>query len=147
MRCKIHAQHAELDRGAQTCVFTQAEAEFHGGRATRPKQRFCFATDGSAERLDAKGGFAVATANGGHLAAPIAWMGFDEHSEPRHGHLEGGVTMDSAGNSPNGARTVHGTSPTAELDFGAKGELRTRAPGARRGDEERRDTRGERGAG
>jgi len=122
---KIHAQRAELDRGAQTCVLTQAEAEFHGGQANAAEAKILFREDGSAERLDAKGGFAVATANGGHLAAPIAWMGFDEHSEPRHGHLEGGVTMDSAGNSPNGARTVHGTSPTAELDFGAKGELKT----------------------
>src|ERR1039458_4998957 len=35
--------------------------------------------------------------------------------------MEGGVTMDSA----NDGRTVHGTSPTAELKFGARGELKT----------------------
>ena len=48
-------------------------------------------------------------------------MDFDEHNEPLQGHLEGGVTMDSA----KEGRTVHGTSPTAELEFGTKGELKS----------------------
>jgi lipopolysaccharide export system protein LptA len=47
-------------------------------------------------------------------------MEFDEHNQPRHGHMEGGVTMDSA----NAIRTVHGASPTAELEFTAAGLLR-----------------------
>ncbi len=118
---EIHAQHAELDRGAQTCMLMKANAEYHGGRADASEAKILFRVDGSAERLDAKGGFTVATANGGHLTAPVAWMDFDGHSEPLHGHMEGGVTMDSA----NDGRTVHGTSPTAELEFGAKGELKS----------------------
>ena len=118
---QIHAQHAELDRGAQTCVLMQADAGYNGGQANAAEAKILFRPDGSAERLDAKGGFTVATINGGHLAAPIAWMDFDEHNEPRHGHMEGGVTMDSA----KGERTMHGTSPSAELEFGAKGELKT----------------------
>ncbi|MGA2906811.1 MAG: hypothetical protein ABSE36_03850 [Terracidiphilus sp.] len=118
---KIHAQHAELDRGAQTCMLMKANAEYHGGQADASEAKILFRVDGSAERLDAKGGFTVATANGGHLAAPVAWMDFDGHSEPLHGHMEGGVTMDSA----NDGRIVHGTSPTAELEFGAKGELKS----------------------
>ena len=116
---EIHAQHAELDRGAQTCALVNANAEFRGGQADAAEATILFRADGSAERLDAKGGFTVATANGGHLAAPVAWMDFDGHSEPLHGHMEGGVTMDSA----NAGRTVHGTSPSAELKFGARGEL------------------------
>ena len=59
------------------------------------------------------------------MAAPVAWMEFDEHSEPLHGHLEGGVTMDSLNDSASGERRVHGTSPTAELNFAAKGELKS----------------------
>ena len=118
---QIHAQHAELDRGAQTCVLMQAEAGYNGGQANAAEAKILFRADGSAERLDAKGGFTVVAANGGHLAAPVAWMDFDAKSEPRHGHMEGGVTMDSA----NAARTVHGTSPTAELEFSAKGELKS----------------------
>jgi lipopolysaccharide export system protein LptA len=39
--------------------------------------------------------------------------------------MEGGVTMDSATDSANGGRTMHGISPTAELVFGAKGELKS----------------------
>ena len=118
---QIHAQHAEFDRGAQTCQMEKASAAFRGGQADAAEAKILFREDGSAERLDAKGGFTLATANGGHVAAPMAWMDFDEHNEPRHGHLEGGVTMDSA---REGAH-VHGTSPTAELEFAAKGELKS----------------------
>lgn len=117
---QIHAQHAEFDRGAQTCQMEKASAEFRGGQANAAEAKILFRADGSAERLDAKGGFMLATAKGGHAAAPVAWMDFDEHSEPRHGHMEGGVTMDSA----NEGRTMHGTAPTAELEFGAKGQLK-----------------------
>jgi lipopolysaccharide export system protein LptA len=126
---QIHAQHAEFDRGAQTCQMEKAAAAFRGGEANAAEAKILFRADGSAQRLDAKGGFTLATAKGGHVAAPVAWMDFDEHSEPRHGHMEGGVTMDSANDSANGGRTmhetIHGMAPTAELAFGAKGELKS----------------------
>ena len=95
-KVQIHAQHAEFDRGAQTCQMEKASAAFRGGQADAAQAKILFRTDGSAERLDAKGGFTLATASGGHVAAPVAWMDFDEHNEPREGHMEGGVTMDSA---------------------------------------------------
>ncbi len=122
---KIHAQHAEFDRGAQTCEMEKASAAFHGGQADAAEARILFREDGSAERLDAKGGFTLATTKGGHVAAPVAWMEFDEHSEPLRGHMEGGVTMDSVNDSANGERKVQGTAPTAELNFAAKGELKS----------------------
>ena len=118
---KIHAQHAELDRGAQTCMLMNTNAEYRGGQADAAAAKISFRADGSAERLDAKGGFTVATANGGHLAAPVAWMDFDEHNQPRQGHMEDGVTMDSA----KEGHTVHATSPEAELKFGVGGELKS----------------------
>ena len=118
---QIHAQHAELDRGAQTCDLVNASADYQGGKAEAAAARILFRADGSAQRLDAKGGFTIATANGGHLASPVAWMNFDQHSEPLHGHMEGGVTMDSA----SADRTMHATSPTAELAFGARGQLKS----------------------
>jgi len=117
---KIHAQHAEFDRGAQTCWLRAATAEDRGAQANAAQARIAFREDGSAQQLDATGGFTLATANGGHIAAPTATMAFDEHSQPLHGHLEGGVTMDSA----KQGRTVHGTSPTAELEFASQGQLR-----------------------
>jgi lipopolysaccharide export system protein LptA len=49
---------------------------------------------------------------------------FNEHNQPRHGHLEGGVTMDSVSESIGRSRTMHGSSPTAELEFTSQGELR-----------------------
>jgi lipopolysaccharide export system protein LptA len=118
---EIHAQHAELDRGAQTCMLVDANAEYRGGKANAAAARILFRADGSAQRLDAKGGFTIATVNGGHLAAPVAWMDFDRHSEPLHGHMEGGVIMDSA----SASHTMHAASPTAELAFGAKGVLKS----------------------
>ena len=130
MRCEIHAQHAEFDRGAQLCLLRAATADYRGGQAGAAQAKILFRDDGSVARLDATGGFTLATATGGHLASPVGWMDFDEHNQPRHGHMEGGVTMDSA----NAVRTVHGTSPTAELEFTAAGPVAPRAPGARRGD-------------
>ena len=117
---EIHAQHAELDRSARLCLLRAATADYRGGQADAAQAKILFRVDGSAARLDATGGFTLATATGGHLAAPMGWMEFDEHNQPRHGHMEGGVTMDSV----NAVRTVHGTSPTAELEFTAKGQLR-----------------------
>jgi lipopolysaccharide export system protein LptA len=122
---ELHAQRAEFDRGAQTCLLEKAQAAYHGGQANAAEAKILFRADGSAERLDTTGGFTLTTANGGNVAAPIAWMDFDEHNEPRQGHMEGGVTMDSATDSANGGRTMHGTAPTAELAFGTKGELKS----------------------
>ena len=118
---QLHAQRAEFDRGAQTCLLDNAQAAYHGGKADAAEAKILFRTDGSAQRLDAKGGFTLTTTSGGNVAAPIAWMDFDEHNEPRHGHMEGGVTMDST----KDGRTMHGRAPTAELAFGTKGELKS----------------------
>ena len=117
---EIHAQHAEIDRKAQLCLLRSVTADYRSGQASAAQAKLLFRTDGSTARLDATGGFTLATAAGGRLAAPTGWMEFDEHNQPRHGHMEGGVTMDSV----NAVRTVHGTSPTAELEFTAEGQLR-----------------------
>jgi lipopolysaccharide export system protein LptA len=116
----IHAQHAEFDRGAHLCLLRAATLEYRNGEADAAQARIAFRDDGSAARLDATDGFTLTTATGGRLASPTAAMDFDEHNQPRHGHLEGGVTMDSA----EEGRTVHGTSPTADMDFNAQGQLR-----------------------
>ena len=117
---EIHAQHAEIDRGAQLCLLRATTADYQGGQAGAAQAKLLFRTDGSAARLDATGGFTLTTAAGGRLAAPTGWMEFDEHNQPRHGHMEGGVSMDSV----SAYRTVHGTSPTADLEFTAGGQLR-----------------------
>jgi lipopolysaccharide export system protein LptA len=129
---QIHAQHAEFDRAAQLCLLRTATLEYRDGHAAAAQARVLFRDDGSAARLEATGGFVLTTATGGRLASPTAAMDFDEHNQPRHGHLEGGVTLDSkqegdskqAGASAQEGRTVHGTSPTAELDFSAQDQLR-----------------------
>ncbi len=123
---RIHAEHAEFDRGAQLCVLRSARLEYRDGEADAGEARIGFRDDGSAERLDATGGFVLTTLNGGRLASPTAAMEFDEHNQPRRGHLEGGVTMDSkrGNDAAHVGSIVHGTSPTADLNFGAQGELR-----------------------
>jgi lipopolysaccharide export system protein LptA len=122
----IHAQHGEFDRGAQLCLLREATLEYREGHADAAQARVLFRDDGSAARLEATGGFVLTTATGGRLASPTAAMDFDEHNQPRTGHLEGGVFLDSKqeGASAQEVRTVHGASPTADLDFAAQGQLR-----------------------
>jgi lipopolysaccharide export system protein LptA len=121
---QLHARHAEFERAAQLCRLQAATAEYRGVQTAAGDAKILFRTDGSAVRLDAAGGFTLATANGSHLAATAGSLDFDEHNQPRHGHLEGGVRMDSASQTAKGGRLVQGTAPAAELEFTAKGELR-----------------------
>lgn len=121
---QIHAQHASFERDSQLCRLHVATATYRQGQAAAGDAQILFRDDGSAVRLDSTNGFQLTTATGSHLAAPTGRMDFDEHNQPQHGHLEGGVTMDSASQSANGDRKVHGTAPTADLEFNAKGELR-----------------------
>ncbi|HZP03661.1 MAG TPA: LptA/OstA family protein [Terracidiphilus sp.] len=117
---EIRAARAEFYRDTNLCVLRTASTEYRGDRATAANAQILFRDDGSAVRLEAAGGFTLASATGSHLAAPTASMDFDEDNQPTHGHLDGGVTMDSASNG----RTVRGTSPTMELAFASRGELR-----------------------
>lgn len=117
---EIHADRAAFERDANLCKLNVATADYRGGRATARVAQILFRDDGTAVRLEATEGFTLATAGGSHLAAPSGAMDFDERNQPRHGHFEGGVTMDSL----SGGRTVHGTSPTMELEFNPQGELR-----------------------
>ncbi len=116
----IYAQHAEFVHGDQLCTLREVTANYRGGEATAHEAKILFRTDGSAVRLDATGGFTMATATGGHLAAPIGQIEFNEHNQPRHGHMQGGVTIDSV----SAGRQMHGTSPSAELEFTSEGQLR-----------------------
>jgi lipopolysaccharide export system protein LptA len=124
----IHAQHAEYERETQVCRLRAATAEYQGGQAAAGDAKVLFREDGSAVRLDAMNGFTLTTADGGHVAAPTGQMDFDEHNQPRHGRLEGGVTMDSESESGDGDglrhRQLHGGAPTANLEFSAQGKLR-----------------------
>jgi lipopolysaccharide export system protein LptA len=123
---QIHAQHAELERQSQVCLLHAATAGYQGGEATAGDAKILFREDGSAARLDAMNGFTLTTLTGGHLTAPTGQLDFDEHNQPHHGHLEGGVAMDSVSELSHGGgrRQVHGTAPTAELEFTAQGRLR-----------------------
>jgi len=121
---QIHAQHAEFERESQVCLLHTATANYRGGEAQTGDAKILFRQDGSAVRLDAMNGFNMATATGGHVSAPTGHMDFDEHNQPRHGHMEGGVAMDSMSESGGRRRQMQGTAPTAELEFNAKGKLR-----------------------
>jgi lipopolysaccharide export system protein LptA len=122
----IRAQHAEFERATHLCRMHSATADYRGGEATAGDAKVLFRDDGSAVRLDALNGFNLVTANGGHIAAPTGSLDFNEHNQPSHGHLEGGVTMDSTRAAEDGAgqRRMRGAAPTAELVFTQKGELR-----------------------
>jgi lipopolysaccharide export system protein LptA len=117
---QLHAAHAEFDRTGMICQLRSATTDYRGGQATAAEARVEFRTDGSAVRLDATGGFQMTTAEGGHVQSPRAMLEFDEHNQPRHGRLEGGVVLDST--TPG--RNTHGTAPAADLDFTHQGDLR-----------------------
>jgi lipopolysaccharide export system protein LptA len=124
---QIHAKHAEFERESQLCRLHSVTAEYKGGKAETGDATVLFREDGSAVRLDAINGFTLITADGGHVTAPTGQMDFDEHNQPRHGRLVGGVTIDSVSKPGEGdglsRRQVHGSAPTANLEFNAKGKL------------------------
>ena len=120
----VHANHAEFERGDMVCTLHGAEAQYRNGEATAGNATIVFRDDGSAVRLDAGDGFTMSTATGGRLTAPKGWLVFNQRSQPRQGHLEGGVTMDSLTHTDQSDRRAHGASPTAELAFTDQGELR-----------------------
>lgn len=117
---QVQAHHAEFERGELLCHLTDATANYRGGQATAGKAEILFRPDGSAVRLNASAGFGVTTLTRAHMAAPTGLLEFDEHNQPTHGHLEGGVTMDSASNG----RQVKGSAPAADFAFATQGELR-----------------------
>jgi lipopolysaccharide export system protein LptA len=120
----VHASHAEFERGDMICHLQTASAAYRNGNATAGAAKILFRDDGSAVRLDATDGFTLSTATGGHVAAPQGWLEFNDDNQPKDGHLEGGVTMDSVTELASGERKSHGTSPTAELEFTDDGELK-----------------------
>ena len=120
---QIHAQHAEFERASQICLLRAAVAGYQGGEAAAGGAKLLFRDDGSVARLEAMNGFTLTTATGSRLAAPAGQMDFDARNQPRHGHLQGGVTMDSASQKGSQSRQLHGTAPAAELEFTAQGKL------------------------
>jgi lipopolysaccharide export system protein LptA len=120
----VHAQHGEFERGDMICHLRAATASFRNGQATAGAAKILFREDGTAVRMDATGGFSLATATGGRVTAPQGWLEFDDDNQPRRGHLEGGVTLDSVTHAENSDRQSHGAAPAADLDFSEDGELR-----------------------
>lgn len=123
---ELHAAHAEFERGDQLCRLREATAEYNGGKAGAEVATILFREDGSAQRLNAEGGFTLTTANGGRLSAPEGKLDFDDHNQPRHGRLQNGVTMDSVrtAEAAHEEEKLHGTAPAVELDFTRQGQLR-----------------------
>jgi lipopolysaccharide export system protein LptA len=118
---EMSALHAVFDRDDQMCELQTASVHYRNDVSKAEQAKVYFRDDGSAQRLDAEKGFVLQTATGGRLAAPIGTLIFDEHNQPLHGHLQGGVTIDSE----RSGRATHGTSPTMELVFAGQGELRS----------------------
>ena len=118
---QLTAQHAVFERDEQVCELQAAATHYRGDVSSAVEAKVYFRDDGSAERLEAEKGFLLTTATGGRLAAPTGTLDFDESNQPLHGHLQGGVTIDS----DSKGRKIHGTSPTMELAFAENGVLRS----------------------
>ncbi len=124
-RVTVHAQHAEFERNDKVCRMRAAVADYKGGQAVAGDATILFREDGSAVRLDAVNGLTLTSANGGKIEAPKGTLEFNEKNQPQHGHMEGGVKMESVRPPANGAgeQHAHGTAPTLELEFDKEGDL------------------------
>ncbi len=118
---RMSAQHAVFHREDQTCELQAAQVRYRDDVSSAANANIYFRDDGSAEHLFADKGFQLETARGGRLSAPTGALYFDEHNEPLHGHLQGGVTIDS----DRKGRKVHGTSPAMDIAFATQGVLRS----------------------
>lgn len=117
----VQAQHAEFDRDASTCDLTTATARYREGGAQAAQARILFREDGTVDELQAANGLILTTASGSRVTAPSGQLRFNQTNQPTHGHLEGGVVLDSEQNG----RNFHGTAPKADLQFSAAGLLRS----------------------
>jgi lipopolysaccharide export system protein LptA len=118
---EIQAQHAVCDRDASKCSLTAATARYRDGDAQAGQSQILFREDGTVDELEAANGLVLNTKNRGRVAAPTGQLSFDAKNEPTHGHLEGGVILDS----DQGGRTFHGSAPMADLQFSSAGLLRS----------------------
>ena len=118
---KLFAKHAVFNRDDQDCSLNAATVHYGNDTASAEEAKINFRDDGSAELLNASGGFSLTTQTGGRLAAPTGVLSFNEHNQPVRGHLQGGVTIDS----DNKGRKVHGISPVMDLVFVGKGVLKS----------------------
>ncbi|WP_420239289.1 LPS export ABC transporter periplasmic protein LptC [Telmatobacter bradus] len=116
---QVNADHAEFAHSNMLCTLYSATASYHDSKATAGQARIEFRADGTAVQLDATGGFTLTTATGSRIVAPHGTLEFDEHSQPRHGHLSNGVTMDSLAHG----RLTHGSATSADLEFTPQGSL------------------------
>jgi lipopolysaccharide export system protein LptA len=115
----LSARHAEFEQADQVCQLNFVVAKYRAGDAQAGRATIRLRDDGSAEELDAAGGLTLNRMEQGRLSAPAGSLFFDKDNHPAHGHLEGGVSIDSESES----RQLHGTSPTADLGFTASGVL------------------------
>jgi lipopolysaccharide export system protein LptA len=118
---KLSAKQATFNRDEQNCLLSGATVRLGDDTARAEEAKLHFRDDGSAELLNATGGFSLTTRKGGHVAAPTGVLAFDEHNQPLRGHLQGGVTIDSESEG----RKIHGNSPVMDLVFAGKGILKS----------------------
>lgn len=117
---KLRAGHAEFDRNKQTGNLRNVTAQMQGEQATAAEARIDFRDDGSVARLEVSGGMTLTTAAGSRLAAPHGTMQFSDENQPESGHLDGGVKL----TSENQVQWMNGASPTMDLVFDSRGDLR-----------------------
>jgi len=118
---KMFARHAEFNRDDQACTMQAATVRYGNNASSAETAKIFFRDDGSAERLDANGGISITTLTGGRLGSPRGTLTFDEHNQPLHGRLDGGVLIDS----DTDGRKIHGSAPSMDLVFGGGGVLRS----------------------
>ena len=116
---KIDARHAEFGRDSGECDLTEATAKYRDAEAHAAQAKIRFRDDGTAQQLDAAKGVLFTTAEGARIAASTGSFRFNQESQPIAGTLQGDVVLDDHRNG----RSLHGTAPSANLQFSPSGQL------------------------
>ncbi|HEY0759402.1 MAG TPA: LptA/OstA family protein [Acidisarcina sp.] len=111
----LKAEHAQITRDSRQAFLLNAVAEYDGERTSSDSAIVYFRPDGSAEHVDAKGHVEIAAGGGQQLKAETAQMLFDQHSQPQHIDLAGGIFLVAN----DQVHHMHGAAVEAKLQYGA----------------------------
>lgn len=116
----VAAQHAQILRDTRQVFLLTAVADYESERIASDEAIVYFRPDGSAEHVDAKGHVKISGDSGQELKAQTAMVLFDEHSQPVHADIGGGIFFVGTGDIHH----MHGDAVEAKIQFGQAATLR-----------------------
>jgi len=114
----VTAEHGELNRDTNLCVFSHVTYTAQGETAAAEHAEVLMRTDGSADRVDTSGNVTLTLAHGGTVRTPHAVLTLTTASEPKDLLATGGVHYaDREAAEGGAAREAQGDSTAAHIAF------------------------------